>query len=156
MMGVAGSGKTRVGRALADALRWPFYDADDFHPPANVALMSGGVPLSDLHREPWLAELRALLLTVEAERGNAVLACSALKASFRERLRAGVGVRYAYLRAGAELIAPRLRARPDHFMPVDLLASQFDALEEPEDALVLDASISPEALVARIRAAFGV
>ena len=156
-MGVAGSGKTSVGRALADALRWPFFDADDFHPPENVARMSGGVPLSDAHREPWLSELRALLLRVQVERGHAVLACSALKGEFRERLRAGVDdVRYAYLRADSNLIASRLRAREGHFMPADLLESQFDALEEPQHALVLDASVPVDELVARIRAAFGV
>jgi gluconokinase len=156
MMGVAGAGKTAVGRALADALHWPFFDADDFHPPENIARMRGGVPLSDAHREPWLAELRALLQHVQAERANAVLACSALKAAFREQLRAGLDVRYAYLQASADLIAHRLRAREGHFMPPELLESQFATLDEPEDALALDASAPPDTLVAQIRAAFGV
>lgn len=157
MMGVAGSGKTRVGHALAGALAWPFFDADDFHPPENIARMTANVPLSDAHREPWLAELRALLLSVDAQGGNAVLACSALRAQFRERLRAGAGdVRYAYLQAAAQLVAVRLETRERHFMPAGLLESQFDALEEPEDALTLDAAAAPAAIVRTIREAFGV
>lgn len=152
MMGVAASGKTRVGRALAASLGWPFHDADDFHPPENIATIASGVPLTDAHREGWLRDLRALLLTVDARRGNAVLACSALRARFRERLREGVSdLRYVYLKAAPDLIARRLRERTGHFMPAELLDSQFATLEEPEDALVVDASQAPDALIARIR-----
>lgn len=148
VMGVAGSGKTRVGRALAEDLRWPFFDADDFHPEANIARMAGGRPLTDADREPWLAELHALVLRT----ADAVLACSALKSRFRDQLRSGVDdLHYVYLQAKAELIRPRLAAREDHFMPPELLQSQFEALEEPEDALVLDASKHPDVLIAQIR-----
>lgn len=151
LMGVAGSGKTRVGRELAEQLRWPFFDADDFHPRENIDRMAAAVPLTDADREPWLAALRALVLRVDP----AVLACSALKARFREQLRAGVDLRYVYLYGSRELIARRLAAR-DHFMPLALLESQFDALEEPEDALALNAAESPERLAAQIRASLGV
>lgn len=157
VMGVAGSGKTRVGHALAERLGWPFFDADDFHSRENVAAMSAGVPLSEMDREPWLAALRALVLRLDGAGSHAVLACSALRASFRDRLREGVAdLRYVYLRGDEELIARRLVARTNHFMPPDLLASQFAALEEPEDELVLDASQEPEAIIDSIRRALGV
>ena len=157
VMGVAGSGKTRIGRALAEALAWRFFDADDFHPPENIRRMSDGVPLTEVHRQPWLDELRGLLSTLDTRGENVVLACSALTAQFREQLRSGTGdLRYAYLRAEEELIASRLRTRENHFMPAGLLSSQFEALEEPEDALTLEASASPAAIVARVRATFGV
>lgn len=157
LMGVAGSGKTRVGRLLADRLGWQFFDADDFHPSQNVARMRSGVALSDAHREPWLTDLRALLLSLQAEGADAVLACSALRSQFRERLRAGIqNLHYAYLRAKPQLIAGRLVARTGHFMPPDLLESQFETLEEPEDALLLDASEPPDSLVSQIRTAFNI
>ena len=156
-MGVAGAGKTLAGRALADRLRWPFFDADDFHPPANIAKMRSGAALSDVDREQWLADLHAQLSRVQKEGSDAVLACSALRSRFRARLRAGIAnVHYVYLRADAALVAARLRARTGHFMSADLLDSQFEALEEPDDALVLDASATPDALVAQIRLAFNV
>ena len=151
-MGVAGSGKTRVGRALADRLGWQFFDADDFHPLDNIARMRSGIPLTDVHREPWLEDLRARLLTVQAESANAVLACSALRSRFRERLRAGIpDLHYVYLRANRDTIAARLTGRSGHFMPAGLLDSQFETLEEPDDALLLDASEPPDVLVDRIR-----
>ena len=156
-MGVSGSGKTHVGRALAESLGWRFIDADDLHPPDNIARMSSGVALSDADREPWLAALRELLLQLDAERANAVLACSALRARFRERLREQIAdLRYVYLRADASLIARRLESRRGHFMRPELLGSQFADLEEPEGELVVDASLTADAVVARIRAALGV
>lgn len=157
VMGVAGSGKTRIGRALSRELGWPFYDADDFHPLENIATMSGGVPLSDEAREPWLDMLRELLQRLHADRVDAVLACSALRAHFRERLREGAGdVRYVYLRADRELLERRLTTRSGHFMPAALLDSQLAALEEPEGALTVDAAQPPEQLVAEIRSALAV
>lgn len=150
-MGVSGSGKTFVGRALAADLGWDFFDADDFHPPENITKMASGTPLTDTDREPWLAALRTLLLRIDGAATNAVLACSALRAKFRDNLRAGIDVRYVYLRAGRTLLTHRLDTRPGHFMKSDLLESQFAALEEPEDALVLDAGGEPSTLVARIR-----
>ncbi len=156
-MGVSGSGKTSVGRALAARLGWPLVDADDVHSPENVDRMRAGVPLTEADREPWLAALRALVRRADAAGENLVLACSALRKSFRERLRDGVGdLRFVHLQAGPELVARRLAARTGHFMNPDLLDSQFDALEEPEDALVLDASERPDVLVARIRRSLGV
>lgn len=157
VMGVAGSGKTHVGRALATALGWPFHDADDLHPATNVEKMRSGTPLTMADREPWLAALRALLLRIEAESVDAVLACSALSETFRQHLAEGLDdLRYVYLSAPRELIAERLTARRGHFLGPELLGSQFEALEEPGDALHLDASESAGTLVNRIRDGLGV
>ena len=156
-MGVAGSGKTHVGRALAARLGWAFFDADDFHPPENIARMSSGVPLSDLDREPWLDALVALLQRLDAEGRPAVLACSALRARFRERLREGADdVRFVHLEAGAELLELRLATRKDHFMPAVLLESQLAALEAPDGELAVDAALPAEEIVDRVRAALAV
>ena len=154
VMGVAGSGKTTVGRALAASLGRPFFDADDFHPPENIARMRAGVPLTDADREPWLASLCALIERADAAGEDIVLACSALRAQFRERLRAAANdLRYVYLEAGRGVIAHRLAERTGHFMSPDLVTSQFADLEEPDDALVLDASRAPKELVAEIERA---
>lgn len=154
VMGVAGSGKTTVGRALAARLGRPFFDADDFHSPENVARMRAGVPLTDADREPWLASLCALIERADAAGEDIVLACSALRARFRERLRAAAkDLRYVYLDAGRHVIAHRLAERTGHFMSPDLVTSQFADLEEPDDALVLDASRAPKELVAEIERA---
>lgn len=151
VMGVAGSGKTTVGRALAASLGRPFFDADDFHPPENIARMRAGVPLTDADREPWLASLCALIERADAAGEDIVLACSALRARFRERLRAAAkDLRYVYLDAGRGVITHRLAERTGHFMSPDLVTSQFADLEEPADALVLDASRAPKELVAEI------
>ena len=151
VMGVAGSGKTTVGRALAASLGRPFFDADDFHPPENIARMRAGVPLTDADREPWLASLCALIERADAAGEDIVLACSALRARFRDRLRAAANdLRYVYLEAGRDVIARRLAARAGHFMSPDLVASQFANLEEPDDALVVDATRPPQELVAEI------
>lgn len=156
-MGVAGSGKTHVGCALAARLDWAFFDADDFHPPENIARMSGGAPLSDLDREPWLDALVALLQRLDSEGRDAVLACSALRARFRERLRAGAeNVRFVHLEAPAELLQRRLTTREKHFMPATLLESQLAALEPPDGELAVDASLPAEEIVERIRAALAV
>ena len=156
VMGVAGSGKTTVGRELAAALGWPFHDADDLHPEANVARMRAGTPLTVEDRGPWLTALRALLQEIDAADGDAVLACSALSGTFRQRLAEGVrGLRYVYLRASPELIAERLAARRGHFLGPDLMGSQFEALEEPDDALCLDASEPVAVLVERTREGMG-
>lgn len=154
VMGVAGSGKSTVAAALADRLGWRFVDADDHHPPANVDKMRRGIPLDDSDRAPWLAALNDLVRTHQARAADGlVLACSALTGTYRARLTAGVDdVAIAYLRAEPGLLAARLRARPGHFMPADLLASQLAALEEPtaEEALCLDADRPVDALVDQI------
>ncbi len=152
-MGVAGAGKTTVGRRLAASLGCEFIDADDYHPPANRQKMRAGEPLGDDDRWPWLARLNGLLRE-RAQRGaGAVLACSALKAGYREALARGVPeARLVYLRGSQAVIGPRLAGRGGHFMNPALLDSQFAALEEPRDAIVVDVAATPEALVGAIRA----
>lgn len=149
VMGVSGSGKTTVGQRLAAALGWRFRDADDFHPPANIAKMTAGIPLTDEDRGPWLAVLRELLENTLAAGEDLVLACSALKHTYRERLTVdAVRQRWVYLQASRELIAERLKARRGHYMPAAMLDSQLAALEVPEDALRVDASADPDTMVA--------
>lgn len=152
VMGVAGSGKTTVGRRLAAELGWEFYDADDFHPPANVEKMKAGLPLDDEDRRPWLAALARLVRGVLARGAGAVLACSALKGRYREQLLIDERVRLVYLRAGEPLIRARLAAREGHFMKAELLDSQFAALEEPPPETHFDAAAEPAAIVADVRA----
>ena len=149
VMGVSGSGKSTVGARLAEALGLPFGDADAFHPPANVAKMSAGTPLTDEDRWPWLDALGAWL---PAQAGGGVIACSALKRAYRERLRAAVPrLRILHLAGVPEMIIARQAARQDHFMPPSLMASQFATLEPPgpdEAALVLDITAPLEAILA--------
>jgi gluconokinase len=140
LMGVSGSGKTTVGRALAAVLHWHFVDADDFHPEANVAKMARGIALSDDDRWPWFDRIVAELKRQQATGAQVVLACSALKRSYRERLAQAGDVRFAYLKGDAATIEPRLAHRSGHFMPASLLASQFATLEEPSQAIVVDVS----------------
>jgi gluconokinase len=155
VMGVTGSGKTVVGSALAQALGWPFLDGDDFHPPANVAKMASGTPLVDADRWPWLDRLAEEARAILARGGSAVLACSALKQVYRDRLAAGAkapgDMRFVYLKGEFDTIAARLAARKHRYMPASLLASQFATLEEPADAIVVDASATIADEVARIR-----
>ncbi len=151
VMGVSGSGKTTVGQRLAAALGWRFRDADDFHPPGNIAKMTAGIPLTDEDRAPWLSVLRELLENTLAAGESLVLACSALRRSYRERLTVDAArQRWVYLRAPRELIAERLKARLGHYMPAALLDSQLAALEVPEDALVVEATADPDTLVATL------
>jgi gluconokinase len=157
VMGVAGSGKTTVGRALAAALGWDFRDADDFHPPANVAKMSAGLPLDDADRAPWLAAIRAHLDACLARGENAVVTCSALKEKYRAQLVADPArVKLVHLTGSPPLLAARLAGRTDHFMKPEMLASQLAALEPPADALAVDIAEPPDTLVARIRRALSV
>ena len=140
LMGVAGSGKTSVGQALAARLDCAFLDADDFHPPANVAKMRAGEPLTDADRRPWLDAIRAGLHQLHANGESAVLACSALKQTYRQQIGDGMAnLCYVYLRVDRATARARMRQRTDHFMPPTLIDSQFDALEEPDHALVVDA-----------------
>lgn len=154
LMGVTGSGKTTTGRKLADSLGWKYFDADDFHSPANVAKMSGGVPLTDADRKPWLASLRRLLQDRLANNDSAVLACSALKESYRKMLLIDERVKLVYLQGDYDLIKARLTARANHYMNPRLLDSQFQTLEEPDDALRVNIQTPPQDIVDVIRAHF--
>jgi gluconokinase len=156
IMGVSGSGKTTIGRLLAAELGWKFYDADDFHPPANVAKMAGGIPLDDADRLPWLETLRELVHAALERGEGGVLACSALKATYRSHLLIDERVKLAYLKGNFHLIRKRLANRRGHFMSAAMLESQFAALEEPEQEFHVDISATPEEIVRSIRLRFGV
>jgi gluconokinase len=150
VMGVCGSGKTTVGQALARELGWRFLDADDFHPEANVAKMARGVALIDDDRWPWFDRVVAEMRRLSAMGQHAVVACSALKQAYRDRLAGGGEVHVVYLKGDAATIEPRLTQRKGHFMPASLLPSQFAALEEPRAAIVVDIAQPIEAQVAEI------
>ena len=153
VMGVSGSGKTVVGQALAKDLGWPFFDADDFHPKENVAKMAAGTPLTDADRWPWLDRLAAEMKAIEERGANAVLACSALRQAYRDRISRAGNVRYVHLAGDHDTIAARLAARKNHYMPPTLLQSQLATLEEPTDAIVIDVRDAVPVQVAKIRAA---
>lgn len=141
-MGVSGSGKSTLGGALARELGWDFFDADDFHSPSNVAKMASGIPLTDLDRAPWLAALNDQLLTALQAGRHPVMACSALKEKYRARLLDGMeGMAVIHLKGSYERIWSRLSERDGHYMKAGMLQSQFEALEEPHNALVLDVSM---------------
>lgn len=154
VMGVAGSGKSTIGRALAAELGADFLEGDKFHPAANIAKMSHGEPLTDDDRWPWLDRLAEELARAKREGRSAVLASSALKRSYRDRLRRGApDLRLVYLKGDKAVIGERLRARKNHFMPAGLLDSQFAALEEPgpdEAPVVIDVTLPLETLVGRL------
>ena len=151
VMGVSGSGKSSVGKALADKLRWDFYDADDFHPPANVAKMASGIPLDDSDRAPWLAALHDLISSsLRADRPG-VLACSALKEHYRQQLLDGnESVQIVYLKGSYDLIWSRMQQRSDHYMKPHMLKSQFDALEEPTNAITTDIELPVDEIIKQI------
>jgi gluconokinase len=151
VMGVSGSGKTTIARALADALHWSFSDADDFHNPENVQKMRSGIALTDEDREPWLHAIRAAIEEWKCHEFGHVLACSALKDSYREILgRNDPDVKFVYLQGDFDLISRRLKGRKSHFFNAALLRSQFDTLEIPKDALVVDISRTPQEIVQTI------
>jgi len=152
-MGVSGSGKSVVGQALASDLGWPFYDADDFHPPENVAKMAAGTPLTDADRWPWLDRLTADMGEIDKRGDNAVLACSALRQVYRDRIMRAGGVRFVHLAGTYDTIAARIAGRKHAYMPASLLASQFAALEPPQDAIVVSVEDAIPVQVAKIRAA---
>jgi gluconokinase len=152
VMGVSGSGKTTIGTQLAESLHWSFVDADDFHPAANVDKMRRGIPLTEEDRRPWLAALRAQIGQWLEQDRSIVLACSALKAWYRRELLIDPSrMRLVYLKGSYSLIEKRLARRRGHFMRRELLASQYAALEEPADALVVDAAPAPPDIVQEIR-----
>jgi gluconokinase len=155
VMGVVGAGKTTIGQLLAEQLGWTFADADDFHSPANVEKIRRGIPLTDEDRQPWLESLRKAISDWIASGNDAVLACSALKSSYRQLLAVGPAVRFVFLKGDASLIAARLRARHGHFADEKILASQLADLEEPEGAIVVDISPTPPEIVAEVRRRLG-
>ena len=151
VMGVSGCGKSSVGKSLARALGWDFYDADDFHPPENVAKMAAGIPLDDSDRAPWLASLNELISSSLKADHPGVLACSALKERYRQQLMNGNdGVQIVYLKGSYDLIWSRMEERADHYMKPQMLKSQFDALEEPTNALTIDISMPLDDIVQKI------
>jgi gluconokinase len=157
LMGVSGSGKTTIGRLLAAQLGWPFYDGDDFQPKDNVAKIMQGVPLNDRDRRPWLLAMHNLLMGLVAKKGKAVLACSVLKQDYRDLLVSGMdGIKLVYLKGEYGVLEERLKHRQGHFFKAGLLGSQFEILEEPENALTVHVDTPPDSIVARIRKELGI
>ena len=156
VMGVSGSGKTTIGSLLAATLHWQFQDADSFHPAANIAKMRCGLPLSDADRLPWLLAMQQAIAEWQKAGIPTVLACSALKAEYRQRLSQSSQVKQVYLKGSFALVHQRLQQRQGHYMKADLLQSQFNTLEEPDDALVINIDQPPEAIVAEIRRSLNV
>lgn len=153
-MGVCGSGKSTIGRVLADSCGGVFHDADDFHPVANIEKMKRGEPLDDADRAPWLDCLATLLADTASAAVPVILACSALKARYRGILASGCeGLRFVHLSGTPDVIRARLRSRSDHFMPETLIDSQFAALEVPDDALSVDIDQPVQAIVSAIASA---
>lgn len=150
-MGVSGCGKTTTGKLLAEKLDLPFYDADDFHPQKNVDKMKSGLPLTDRDRVPWLEKLATHINKWSAS-GGAVLACSALKESYRTVLKPKheSDVHFVYLKGSEELIYQRLKSRKGHYMPAELLRSQFSTLEEPKNTCMVSIEKTPENIVEEI------
>ncbi len=157
VMGVSGSGKTTVASRLAERLHWRFAEADEFHPAANIAKMRAGIPLTDEDRAPWLDAIAAWIDAIRAANQHGVVTCSALKRAYRERLAHGHDdVRFVYLQGDRDLVAERVRGRKGHYMPLALLESQFDTLEEPgadENTLAVSIDAPPDEIVAAIVAA---
>jgi len=153
LMGVSGAGKTTVGKMLADKLGWTFFDADDFHSPANIAKMSQGNPLDDADRQPWLERLRKEVIDPARDGSPVVLACSGLKASYRKTLGIGEpGVAAVFLEGDPGTLEERLSVRSGHYMKAGMLASQLEAIEPPSlsDALHVPITLSPEEICERI------
>lgn len=153
VMGVSGSGKTTIGGRLADALRWPFLDADTLHSEASIESMRRGIALTDEARAPWLAAVRARILDAHRHGRPLVVACSALKAAYRGAMADGIPVTWVYLTGPPDLIRARLEDRPGHFMKARLLDSQYAALEEPSGAIVVDVTNGPGEIVRDVLAA---
>ena len=151
-MGPMGAGKTTVGRLLAAQLGWEFVDGDTFHPPENIQKMRRGIPLEDADRAPWLEAIREAIFKWLSGDRNVVLACSALKRAYRERLMLGPEVSLVYLKGTYQQLLERLRDRKEHFAGEEILAGQFADLEEPLDAITVEVNRTPEEIVAGIRA----
>ena len=154
-MGVSGSGKTTLGQALAQKLGWDFFDADDFHPTANIAKMASGIPLSDSDRAPWLAALHDQLSSTLKSNRHPILACSALKQKHRVQLLDNInGIEIIYLNGSYDLIWSRMSTREGHYMRSEMLRSQFAALEDPENVFALDVSMTVKDMIDKIFAKY--
>jgi len=151
IMGVSGTGKSTIGRLVSEATQLPFFDGDDYHPIENIQKMQSGQALNDDDRQGWLEVLHALALKQEQDAG-AIIACSALKQKYRDLLENGLqnACFWVFLRGSFEIIHARMQARSQHFMPVELLQSQLETLEPPQNALELDITLSPAAMIQRI------
>ncbi len=156
LMGVSGSGKTTVGQQLAADLGWSYYDGDDFHSLKNIAKMSSGIPLTDEDRTIWLMQITLHIKKLIKTGENAIISCSALKQQYRRQLQIdSMLVKFVYLKGSRELIKKRLISRAGHYMKVELLESQFESLEEPENAMIVEVKDPPEQISADIQAHFG-
>jgi gluconokinase len=153
LTGVSGSGKTTVGKLMARALGWPFYEGDDYHPAANIEKMTKGVALTDEDRREWLSALRDVISAAVSRGENGILACSALKRSYRDLLHVNNDVLFVHLTASPALIRDRLQKRTSHFMNPSLIDSQFATLEELQTAMTIDASLPSEEIVRQVRRA---
>ncbi len=151
VMGTTGAGKTTVGKLLAEKLGWSFLDADDFHPAANIEKMKQGIPLDDAHRVPWLAAMHEELVRQSTIGKSCVLACSALKESYRKTIGTGLPMKIVYLKGAYEEMRAHILARHGHFAGEGILAGQFRDLEEPIDAIVEPVTLLPEEIVKQVR-----
>lgn len=150
VMGVSGSGKTTIGLKLAERLKWKFIESDLFHSKENIQKMASGIPLTDSDRQPWLENLHAILVDCSRNNQSVIMACSALKERYRQILKSGLsGIRFVYLKGDYDLIWQRMQAR-EHFMKPEMLKSQFEALEEPHDAIIIDISKSSDQMIKEI------
>jgi gluconokinase len=156
IMGVTGAGKTTVGSMLAQQLGWQFADADEFHPASNVEKMRKAIPLTDEDRIPWLQAIRHRMEQWIASHTDGIITCSALKQSYRDFLLSELAVQLVYLKGDQGVIASRVGLRKNHFAPAELVASQFEALEEPQNALAVKVDRPPEEIVAEVRQRLGV
>ena len=156
-MGVAGSGKTTIGTLLSEAIGWTFFDGDDFHPEENIERMRCGVALTDNDREIWLDRLHNLVRELNHRGESAILAFSALRKAYRERVAEGIdGLQFVYLNGDPALLKQRVKDRKGHYFGAELLGSQFETLEEPEGIAMVDVVGKPEVVVAKVRAVLGV
>jgi len=141
IMGVSGSGKSTVGKSVSKELGWKFYEGDEYHPVENVQKMKNGIPLNDEDRLPWLHSLRKIIVDTIEEQENIIISCSALKESYRNILKVNKQVEFIYLKGNFDLIRERMEKRTDHFFKPELLKSQFETLEEPQEAIEIDISV---------------
>ncbi len=150
IMGVSGCGKTTIGKMLSAKLNWKYFEGDEYHPQENIEKMKNGIPLNDSDRKPWLLKLQYIINDALSKKVNIIITCSSLKESYRKILKVSNEVRFIYLKGSYSLIEKRMNERKDHFMKPGMLKSQFDALEEPTDAIIVDIDNSSENILIQI------